>query len=104
MGVKKLGLTLEPNRLTEPLTIRTPPSVHSRLGLTCSPPPPSKGLAALISWEPFNVAHPLLDHLVGSGQQRFRDGEAERPSGLEVDDEIELGDLSQPSWRCARFV
>ena len=48
--------------------------------------------------------HPLLDHLVGRRQQRFRDGEAERPSGLEVDDEIELGDLSQPSWRCARFV
>jgi hypothetical protein len=29
-----------------------------------------------------------LDHLVG--QQRFRDGEAERLGGLEVDDELEL--------------
>ena len=30
----------------------------------------------------------LLDHLVGSGQQRFRDGEAEGFGGLEVDDKL----------------
>jgi hypothetical protein len=34
--------------------------------------------------------HPLLDHLVGGGQQRFRDGDAERFGGLEVDDEFEF--------------
>jgi hypothetical protein len=35
----------------------------------------------------------LLDHLIGSRQQRFRDGEAERLGGFEVDDELELGRL-----------
>jgi hypothetical protein len=33
----------------------------------------------------------LLDHLVSGGQQRFRDGQAERLGGLEVDDEFEFG-------------
>jgi len=32
-------------------------------------------------------------HLVGGGQQRFRDGEAERLGSLEVDDEIDFCDL-----------
>ena len=32
----------------------------------------------------------LLDHLVGGGQERFRDGDAERLGSLEVDDEIEF--------------
>src|ERR1700675_4289278 len=36
---------------------------------------------------------PLLDHLVGGGQQRFRDGEAEGLSGLKVDDQLEFGRL-----------
>ena len=35
----------------------------------------------------------LLDQLVGSGQQRFWYGEAERLCGLEVDDHLELGRL-----------
>jgi hypothetical protein len=33
----------------------------------------------------------LLDHLVGAGKQRRRHVEAERPGGLEVDHELQLG-------------
>src|ERR1019366_10554254 len=33
----------------------------------------------------------LLDHLVGAGKQRFRDREAERLGGGQVDDKIESG-------------
>jgi hypothetical protein len=32
-----------------------------------------------------------LDHLISSGQQRFRNGQAERLGGLEVDYKVELG-------------
>jgi hypothetical protein len=35
----------------------------------------------------------LLDHLVGCGQQRFRDGEAERFGGFEIDQQLELDRL-----------
>jgi hypothetical protein len=38
----------------------------------------------------FCAATPLLDHLVSGGQQRFRDGEAERFGGLEVDDKFDF--------------
>src|SRR5271169_2163156 len=37
--------------------------------------------------------HPLLDQLVGGGQQRFRDGKAERLGGLQVDDQLDFCDL-----------
>jgi hypothetical protein len=32
----------------------------------------------------------LFDHLVGAGEQRLRQGEAERLGGLEVDHQLEL--------------
>jgi hypothetical protein len=35
----------------------------------------------------------LLDHLVGGGQQRFRDGKAERLGCCDVDDQINFGGL-----------
>jgi hypothetical protein len=35
----------------------------------------------------------LRDHIVGGGQQRFRDGKGERLGGLEIDDQLELGRL-----------
>jgi hypothetical protein len=43
---------------------------------------------------------PLLDHLVGRRQQRFRDGEAERLGGFEVDHQLDLHYLldRQISW------
>src|SRR6516164_2555465 len=41
----------------------------------------------------FALRSALLDNLVGGGQQRFRDGEAERLGGLEIDDEFELACL-----------
>jgi hypothetical protein len=34
-----------------------------------------------------------VDHLVSSSQQRFRDGEPESLRGLEIDDQINFGDL-----------
>src|SRR6516225_11730137 len=34
-----------------------------------------------------------LNNLIGSSQQRFRDGDAERLGGLEVDDEFDFRDL-----------
>jgi hypothetical protein len=36
----------------------------------------------------------LFDNLVGAQQERFRDREAERLGGRQIDDEIELGRLS----------
>jgi hypothetical protein len=35
----------------------------------------------------------VLNNLVGSGKQRFRDGKAEGLGGLEVDDEVDFCDL-----------
>src|SRR5439155_17396239 len=32
-----------------------------------------------------------FDDLVGAGEDRWRDGEAERPGGLEIDDQLECG-------------
>ena len=35
----------------------------------------------------------LLDHFIGGGQQRFRDGKAKGLGGLEVEGQLELYDL-----------
>jgi hypothetical protein len=40
-----------------------------------------------------NAEWSLLDHLVGEGEQIWRHLDAERPSGLQVDDELEPGRL-----------
>src|SRR5229473_4613900 len=39
------------------------------------------------------ICAPLLDHLIGPLQERWRDRQAEGLSGLEVDDQLELGGL-----------
>ena len=36
---------------------------------------------------------PLLDHLVGAAEERDRDGEAQRPGRLDVDDQLDFGGL-----------
>jgi hypothetical protein len=43
-----------------------------------------------------------LDHLVSGRQQRFRDGEAERLGGFEVDDEFEFRRLLD--WEVGWFI
>jgi hypothetical protein len=40
-----------------------------------------------------------LDHLVGGGEQRFRDGEAESFGGFEVDHQRKFGGLL--NWQVA---
>jgi hypothetical protein len=40
---------------------------------------------------PKPVVATLFDHLIGAGKQRWRDVEAERLGGLEIEDELEFG-------------
>jgi hypothetical protein len=43
-----------------------------------------------------------LNYLVRGGQQRFRDGKAERFGGLEVNDQFQLGRLL--NWQIGWFL
>jgi hypothetical protein len=47
------------------------------------------------------VGSTSLDHLVGRGEQRLRDGEAERLGSTQIDHEIELARLLH--WEVSRF-
>ena len=53
----------------------------------------AKSIGWIGSLKRFVATRLLLDDLVGGREQRRRDGEAERLSGLQVDDEVELGQL-----------
>ena len=41
----------------------------------------------------------LFDHFVGVGEQAGRNGETERPRGLELDEEIEISSAASPAGR-----
>jgi len=45
---------------------------------------------------------PLLDHLVGAGEERFRDVQAHGLCGLKIDDDLEFGRLLDRDigWLC----
>jgi hypothetical protein len=45
-------------------------------------------------WTPNStISDPSLDHIVGAGEQHRRHGEAERPGGLGVENQLELSGL-----------
>jgi hypothetical protein len=44
-------------------------------------------------WPEDRSSSTLFDHLVGAGEQRDRDGDAKRLGFLEVDDQLDLGEL-----------
>src|SRR6516162_2161610 len=77
-------------RATEPPsgTVTTSPFDCQRLALRRT----DRHRSPTLPTPPMSVRH-SLDHLIGGGQQRFRDGEAERFGGFEVDHMIKFGDL-----------
>ena len=59
-------------------------------GIACAPAASGHAAAA----PPRNVMNSRrlsFDHLVGLREQSWRDGEAERPGGCEIDDQVQLG-------------
>ena len=55
---------------------------------------PSQGSSlSILTDRTMNSRRRSFDHLVGAGEQRRRNGDAERPGRLQVDDELEFGRL-----------
>ncbi len=54
---------------------------------------PARRSCAKSGCEQSQHGNPLFDHLVGAAEQRKRNGEAERFGSLEVDDQLDFGDL-----------
>src|ERR1700681_3676229 len=61
----------------------------------CQPPRPQWGRRPKPITKPAicTAARILLDHIVGGGEERWRNREVDRSRGLQVDDEFEFGRL-----------
>src|SRR5450631_858291 len=80
-----------------------PPSRPRNLTSALSPKADSSPTSLVVRFVPNAEVAGLFDNLVGAGEQRWRNGEAECFGGPEIDDQIETGVLldRQIGWPLA---